>query len=161
MCSLPYQHFFIPPEFVTLSTEKCALRFTNYIPVVIPRPRDPDNPQMIGNCMQSLYGNFSDAFAFMFVNWMETLWLYGVSEVTVNLNNFTNNPLGERVFKYYQRHGKLKSIGCFFFLRCESSRKIIQLKLFCTIVYCIFVSVEDLSFVNNLVQESLFIFLFL
>ena len=88
------------PESASLVTSKCGKPVTN-MEVVMPYPQR--NPREIGVCMASFYGKLSTEDVPYFVNWMETLKILGVSEVSIN--NATlhfMDELPKKMFDYYQ-----------------------------------------------------------
>ena len=102
-CILP--EFGLLPKSASLVKNKCGKPRTN-MEVVMPYPLR--NPREIGVCMASFYGNFSAEKVPYFVNWMETLKILGVSEVSINNASLHFvDELPQEMFNYYQSVNRL------------------------------------------------------
>ena len=103
-CPLP--HVDMLPIHVSNAIGDCSEPKT-YLPVVYPRPPRSPASRDIGVCMASLYGKLTQQDVPYFVNWMETLNLLGVSEVTMNNALMHLDPMMVRALKYYHDKGRL------------------------------------------------------
>ena len=93
------------PRSASLVRKKCGKPTTN-MEVIMPYPlRDP---REIGVCMASFYGQVSTENIPYFVNWMETLNVLGVSEVSINNATLQFvDELPKKMFDYYQSISRL------------------------------------------------------
>lgn len=97
----------ILPKRASIVGHPCAKPST-YIDIVYPEPLEDPTTRMIGVCMASLYGNMSVQNVPYFVNWMETLYKLGVSEVSINNATLRfEDDMIRKAFQYYQDIGRL------------------------------------------------------
>lgn len=97
------------PSKATLTQSDCEVTDT-YITIVYPdAPSHPgSNNTDIGICTASLYGSLSDQDVPHTVSWFESIFMFGVTEVTLNIASlsFQGDHI-KKVFQYYTAIGKL------------------------------------------------------
>ena len=75
--------------------------------IKIKQPPPSDKKHDFGVCVKPLYRHRSDSFAPLFIEWMETLRMFGVHQVHIYNCSLTLSKSVQRVFDYYIKLGAL------------------------------------------------------
>lgn len=100
----------IKPVSISIVRFPCdnSFKWANNIQIVYPEEPDKPNHRNIGVCTASAYGNYNISNVPFFVNWMETLNILGVTEITINNGSlFFQDNIISRAFEYYINSGFL------------------------------------------------------
>ena len=112
-CTLPSLDGSSTPDKISIKARESNgtqhLTLTNLALILRPLPFLPEYTDSFGVCASNLYGKFTLNDTYLFINWMESLLMFGVKEVTMNnLSLSVEHTLTARMFEHYTGSGVLK-----------------------------------------------------